>query len=153
VLNRWWLVPLIPALKAEAERQRGREAEAEGQRGRGAEGQRGRGAEGQRQVDLISEFTVSVVYRVSSRTARATQKIKSVSKNKKILSHYSQFTRHFVESNVLGERQVQHFISASLPLSVCLSSAFAVPSVTTPGFMQKPQVTSHQAKLKTGSTM
>jgi hypothetical protein len=46
------------------------EAEAEGQRGRGAEGQRGRGAEGR----WISEFEASLVYRVSSRTARVIQR-------------------------------------------------------------------------------
>jgi hypothetical protein len=41
--------------------------EAEGQRGRGAEGQRGRGRR-------ISEFEASLVYKVSSRTARALQR-------------------------------------------------------------------------------
>ena len=40
---------------------------AEGQRGRGAERQRGRGR-------WISEFQTSLVYKVSSRTASATQR-------------------------------------------------------------------------------
>jgi hypothetical protein len=47
--------------------------------GRGAEGQRGRGRR-QRQVDF--EFEASLVYRVSSRTARATQR-NPVSKNQR----------------------------------------------------------------------
>jgi hypothetical protein len=59
--------------EAEAEGQRGRGAE--GQRGRGAEGQRGRGAEAEAEADRwISEFEASLVYRVSSRTARATKR-------------------------------------------------------------------------------
>jgi hypothetical protein len=56
-------MPLIPALGRQRQRQRGREVER--QRGREAERQRGR---------RISEFNASLVYRVSSRTARATQR-------------------------------------------------------------------------------
>jgi hypothetical protein len=83
------------------------EAEAEGQRGRGAEGQRGRGrgreAEAERQRQRrrgrgrgrgrrISEFEASLVYRVSSRTARARQR-NPVSKqtNKQKTSHFAEF--------------------------------------------------------------
>jgi hypothetical protein len=66
-------IQLILAWEAEAERQRGREAER--QRGREAERQRGRGR-GRR----ISVFVASLVYKVSSRTARATQR-NPVSKN------------------------------------------------------------------------
>jgi hypothetical protein len=63
----WWCIPLILALGRqrqggrEAGRQRGREAERE------AERQRDR-------VRWISEFEASLVYRVSSRTARTTQR-------------------------------------------------------------------------------
>jgi hypothetical protein len=51
----------------------GRIRQRQEQRGRGAEGQRGRGAEGQRQMDLY-KFKASLIYRVSSSTAKATQK-------------------------------------------------------------------------------
>ena len=59
-------------------RSRGREAEAERERGRGAERQRGREAE--RQMDLC-EFKASLIYKVSFKTAKATQR-NPVSKTK-----------------------------------------------------------------------
>jgi hypothetical protein len=66
---------LKPGIVAHAFDPTTREAEAEGQRGRGAEGQRGRGAEAEAEADRwISEFEASLVYRVSSRTARATKR-------------------------------------------------------------------------------
>jgi hypothetical protein len=79
---------------AEAERQRrGREAE-ERQRGRGeAERQRGREAERQRGRG-ISEFKASLVYRVSSRTARATQRnpVSKTNKQKDLLPRSTSYS-------------------------------------------------------------
>jgi membrane protein involved in colicin uptake len=82
--GRGWYTCLVTVLwrQRQRERQRGREAErqrgreAERQRGREAERQRGREAERQRgrgRGRQISEFEASLVYRVSSRTARAIQ--------------------------------------------------------------------------------
>jgi hypothetical protein len=62
----------------------------------------------QRQTDWISEFKASLVYRVSSRTARATQR-NPVSKKKKI--HYRQYCQILRFYLAVGNPHSKHMLS------------------------------------------